>query len=259
MFLLSLESQLEARVLMMSTNNILSPANGKPIIVPSQDMILGLYYLSLVSHEGLGEKMCFSTIDELKIALDQKVVSLHSKIKCRYETLDENFQNRTITVETTPGRMLVSEILPKHPKVSFELINKILTKKEISNAIDVVYRHCGQKKTVIFADKLMEIGFREACKAGISFGKDDLLIPQSKTDLLLETEKKVKLYEKQYSEGLITRGEKYNKVVDAWAKCSDLVAEEMTKIMVPQSTDKVEDFNSVYMMADSGAEVLLLN
>ena len=162
---LSLESQLEARVLMMSTNNILSPANGKPIIVPSQDMILGLYYLSLVSHKGLGEKMCFASIAELRIALDQKVVSLHSKIKCRYQTLDDNFQAKLITVETTPGRMLISEILPKHPKVGFDLINKVLTKKEISNAIDVVYRHCGQKKTVIFADKLMEIGFGEACKA----------------------------------------------------------------------------------------------
>ena len=110
----------------------------------------------------------------------KKIVSLHSKIKCRYQTLDENFQPKTITVETTPGRMLISEILPKHPKVSFDLINKVLTKKEISNAIDFVYRHCGQKKTVIFADKLMEIGFREACKAGISFGKDDLLIPKTK-------------------------------------------------------------------------------
>ncbi len=250
---LSLESQLEARVLMMSTNNILSPANGKPIIVPSQDMILGLYYLSLVSHKGKGDKMIFSSIEELTIALDQGVVSLHTKIKCRYQTLDENFQPKTLTVDTTPGRMMISEILPKHPKVSFDLINKVLTKKEISNAIDVVYRHCGQKKTVIFADKLMEIGFREACKAGISFGKDDLLIPTNKSDLLLDTEKKVKLYEKQYSEGLITRGEKYNKVVDAWAKCSDRVAEEMTKIMVPQTTDNVDQFNSVYMMADSGA------
>ncbi len=250
---LSLESQLEARVLMMSTNNILSPANGKPIIVPSQDMILGLYYLSLVSHEGKGDSMIFSSIDELTMALDQGVVSLHTKIKCRYRTLDENFQPITLTVSTTPGRMMISEILPKHPKVSFDLINRVLTKKEISNTIDVVYRHCGQKKTVIFADKLMEIGFREACKAGISFGKDDLLIPSNKNDLLLETEKKVKLYEKQYSEGLITRGEKYNKVVDAWAKCSDRVAEEMTKIMVPQTTDNVDKFNSVFMMADSGA------
>jgi DNA-directed RNA polymerase subunit beta' len=250
---LSLEAQLEARVLMMSTNNILSPANGKPIIVPSQDMILGLYYLSLVSHKGKGEDMCFSSLDEMNMALDQGVISLHSKIKSRYHTVDENFEPITITVSTTPGRMLISEVLPKHPKVSFDIINKILTKKEISNAIDLVYRHCGQKKTVIFADKLMDIGFKEACKAGISFGKDDLLIPENKSELLLETEKKVKSYEKQYSEGLITRGEKYNKVVDAWAKCSDTVASEMTKIMVPKETDNVEDYNAVYMMADSGA------
>ena len=250
---LSLEAQLEARVLMMSTNNILSPANGKPIIVPSQDMILGLYYLSLISHKGKGEGMCFSSLDEMNMALDQGVLSLHSKIKSRYHTVDENFEPITVTVSTTPGRMLISEVLPKHPKVSFDIINKILTKKEISNAIDLVYRHCGQKKTVIFADKLMDIGFKEACKAGISFGKDDLLIPENKSELLLETEKKVKSYEKQYSEGLITRGEKYNKVVDAWAKCSDTVASEMTKIMVPKETDNVEDYNSVYMMADSGA------
>ena len=168
---LSLEAQLEARVLMMSTNNILSPANGKPIIVPSQDMILGLYYLSLISHKGKGEDMCFSSLEELNMALDQGVVSLHSKIKSRYHTVDENFEPKTLTVSTTPGRMLISEVLPKHPKVSFDIINKILTKKEISNAIDIVYRHCGQKKTVIFADKLMEIGFKEACKAGISFWK----------------------------------------------------------------------------------------
>ena len=250
---LSLESQLEARVLMMSTNNILSPANGKPIIVPSQDMILGLYYLSLMSPGGLGEGMIFSSMEELLIAIDQKNVSLHSKIKCRYETVNENFEPITQTVLTTPGRMLISEILPKHPKVSFDIINKVLTKKEISNAIDLVYRHCGQKKTVIFADKLMEIGFREACKAGISFGKDDLLIPSEKTNLLDDTENKVKSYEKQYSEGLITKGEKYNKVVDAWAKCSDSVADEMMKILVPKESDKVENFNSVYMMADSGA------
>ena len=197
--------------------------------------------------------MSFSSLEELTMALDQNVVSLHSKIKCRYLTVDENFEDKVVTVETTPGRMLISEILPKHPKVSFDIINKVLTKKEISNAIDIVYRHCGQKKTVIFADKLMQIGFKEACKAGISFGKDDLLIPSKKTALLDETETKVKSYEKQYSEGLITRGEKYNKVVDAWAKCSDTVADEMTKIMVPKETDKVEDFNAVYMMADSGA------
>ena len=250
---LSLEAQLEARVLMMSTNNILSPANGKPIIVPSQDMILGLYYLSLISPGDKGDGMIFSSLDELILAIDEKIVTLHSSIKCRYKTLDENFQPIVQTVSTTPGRMLISEILPRHPKVSFNIINKVLTKKEISNAIDIVYRHCGQKKTVIFADKLMELGFKEACKAGISFGKDDLLIPDNKTKLLDETESKVKSYEKQYAEGLITKGEKYNKVVDAWAKCSDSVADEMMKIMVPKEKDQVNAYNSVYMMADSGA------
>ena len=187
---LSLEAQLEARVLMMSTNNILSPANGKPIIVPSQDMILGLYYLSLVSPGDRGEGMMFASIDELILAIDQKIVSLHSQIKCRYQTLNENFQSITQTVSTTPGRMLISEILPRHPRVNFDIINKVLTKKEISNAIDIVYRHCGQKKTVIFADKLMDLGFKEACKAGISFGKDDLLIPKTKTSLLRKQSQK---------------------------------------------------------------------
>ena len=176
---LSLEAQLEARVLMMSTNNILSPANGKPIIVPSQDMILGLYYLSLISPGDKGEGMIFASLEELILAIDQKIVSLHSNIKCRYQTLNENFEPVTHTVSTTPGRMLISEVLPRHPRVGFEIINKVLTKKEISNAIDIVYRHCGQKKTVIFADKLMDLGFKEACKAGISFGKDDLLIPET--------------------------------------------------------------------------------
>ncbi len=250
---LSLEAQLEARVLMMSTNNILSPASGKPIIVPSQDMILGLYYLSVMTEGAVGEGMIFSNLGEIQIALDNKFVSLQTKIKARYQTLNENYEPITNIVETTPGRMLISEILPKHPKVGFEIINKLLTKKEISSAIDLVYRHCGQKKTVIFADKLMDLGFKEACKAGISFGKDDLLIPETKNKLLGQTEKQVKNYEKQYSEGLITKGEKYNKVVDAWAKCSDDVADQMMSIMVPKEKDSVSDINSVYMMADSGA------
>ena len=250
---LSLEAQLEARVLMMSTNNILSPANGKPIIVPSQDMILGLYYLSLMTEGAVGEGMRFANIGEIQIALENKFVTLQTKIKARFETVDDNYQPITVTVDTTPGRMLLSEILPKHPKVSFGIINKILTKKEISNAIDLVYRHCGQKKTVIFADKLMDLGFKEACKAGISFGKDDLVIPENKINLLDTTEKKVKNYEKQYSEGLITKGEKYNKVVDAWAKCSDDVADEMMKKILPKQADNISDINSVYMMADSGA------
>ena len=250
---LSLEAQLEARVLMMSTNNILSPASGKPIIVPSQDMILGLYYLSIISEGASGEGMIFSDLGEIQIALDSGHITLQTKIKSRFHSVDENYEPISEVVETTPGRMFLSEILPKHPKVKFDIINKLMTKKEISNTIDLVYRHCGQKKTVIFADKLMALGFQEACKAGISFGKDDLLIPETKNKLLNTTEKQVKNYEKQYSEGLITKGEKYNKVVDAWAKCSDDVAEAMMNKMLPQKNNKVNDINSVYMMADSGA------
>ena len=250
---LSLEAQLEARVLMMSTNNILSPASGKPIIVPSQDMILGLYYLSIISEGAKGEGMIFSDLGEIQIALDSGHITLQTKIKSRFYSVDENYEQISEVVETTPGRMFLSEILPKHPKVKFDIINKLMTKKEISNTIDLVYRHCGQKKTVIFADKLMALGFQEACKAGISFGKDDLLIPETKNNLLSTTEKQVKNYEKQYSEGLITKGEKYNKVVDAWAKCSDDVAEAMMNKMLPQKNNKVDDINSVFMMADSGA------
>ena len=250
---LSLEAQLEARVLMMSTNNILSPASGKPIIVPSQDMILGLYYLSIISEGAKGEGMIFSDLGEIQIALDSGHITLQTKIKARFFSVDENYEQISEVVETTPGRMFLSEVLPKHPKVKFDIINKLMTKKEISNTIDLVYRHCGQKKTVIFADKLMALGFQEACKAGISFGKDDLLIPETKNNLLSTTEKQVKNYEKQYSEGLITKGEKYNKVVDAWAKCSDDVAEAMMNKMLPQKNNKVDDINSVFMMADSGA------
>ena len=250
---LSLEAQLEARVLMMSTNNILSPASGKPIIVPSQDMILGLYYLSITSKGAKGEGMIFSDLGEIQIALDSGHITLQTKIKARFHSVDENYEPTSEIVDTTPGRMFLSEILPKHPKVKFDIINKLMTKKEISNTIDLVYRHCGQKKTVIFADKLMALGFQEACKAGISFGKDDLIIPETKNKLLNTTEKQVKNYEKQYSEGLITKGEKYNKVVDAWAKCSDDVAEAMMNKMLPQNNNKVNDINSVYMMADSGA------
>ena len=250
---LSLEAQLEARVLMMSTNNILSPANGKPIIVPSQDMILGLYYLSLESESAPGKGMLFSNVGEIQIALDNKIVTLQSKIIARYKTLNNNYESVDVTVETTPGRMKIGEILPKHPKINFGIINKTLTKKEISNAIDLVYRHCGQKQTVIFADKLMELGFQEACKAGISFGKDDLIIPENKKELLEQTSKQVKNYERQYSEGLITKGEKYNKVVDAWAKCTDDVADSMMNKLIPKESEGTNNVNSVYMMADSGA------
>jgi DNA-directed RNA polymerase subunit beta' len=375
---LSLEAQLEARVLMMSTNNILSPANGKPIIVPSQDIVLGLYHISIEREErpGMASKIndlvpprgdsrereqevlkglerviasglviayvhgekpsatagsrseipqtkllvgrilrgevtlhrivpvpgtreskpaeefvaalrrgdlrvfnlekpgegfvwkgiddlrkavdderavvyptpSFNTIGEIVQAVEAKALSLHAPIRVRYGEGDSKAAPR---VTTTPGRMLLSEILPRNPAIGFELINTLLTKKEISNVIDQVYRHCGQKETVIFCDHLMSLGFQQACKAGISFGKDDLIVPEEKRRLVTEAQEQVKQYEQQYQDGLITQGEKYNKVVDVWSRCTDRVAEEMLKkIREPQPGDPV---NSVWMMSDSGA------
>ncbi|HVH73283.1 MAG TPA: DNA-directed RNA polymerase subunit beta' [Stellaceae bacterium] len=248
---LSLEAQLEARVLMMSTNNILSPANGKPIIVPSQDIVLGLYHITMERQGEAGEGMSFTTIGEIEHALEAKAVSLHARIKARYHTVDVDGKAIVQRVETTPGRMLLSEILPRNPAIGFDLINRLLTKKEISNVIDQVYRHCGQKETVIFCDRLMSLGFQQACKAGISFGKDDLIIPPAKHDLVAEAQEQVKQYEQQYQDGLITKGEKYNKVVDVWSRCSDRVADEMLKII--RSAPAGEPINSVWMMSDSGA------
>ena len=186
---LSLESQLEARVLMMSTNNILSPANGKPIIVPTQDIVLGLYYLSLMLEGEPGEGMVFANLDEVQQALDAGVVSLHSKIWCRLPARRATApattaQPATWRVETTPGRMLLYEILPKNPAVSFDrLLNQLLTKREITQVVDEVYRHCGQKETVVFADRLMDLGFSYAARAGISFGKDDMVVPATKAQV----------------------------------------------------------------------------
>jgi DNA-directed RNA polymerase subunit beta' len=248
---LSLEAQLEARVLMMSTNNILSPANGKPIIVPSQDIVLGLYYLTLQQDGARGEGMGFVDVGEIQHALDSGSVSLHARVKARYESIDDDGNPRTEIVETTPGRMLLSEIMPRHPDVPFSLLNCLLTKKEVSNVIDMVYRHCGQKETVIFADRLMGMGFTFACKAGLSFGKDDLVVPDAKERLVHEAQDKVKEYEQQYLDGLITQGEKYNKVVDVWSHCTESVAAEMMGEMEHGPSDG--DVNSVYMMADSGA------
>ena len=248
---LSLEAQLEARVLMMSTNNILSPSNGKPIIVPSQDMILGLYYLSYGMEGVKGEGMVFANEAEVEHALHEKVVDLHAKVKCRMEVINDEGELVTQIVETTPGRMIIATVLPKNKNIPFSIINKLIRKKDVSDIIDVVYRHCGQKETVIFADRLMGIGFKHACMAGISFGKDDLIIPETKKNLIKETDKQVKDFEKQYQKGLITKGEKYNKVVDVWANCTDKVADEMMKII--STVEPGEQPNSVYMMAHSGA------
>ena len=248
---LSLEAQLEARVLMMSTNNILSPSSGKPIIVPSQDIILGLYYLSMISDSLKGEGMIFSSPTEVLMALDNSQVELQAKIKVRVNTYDNEGKNIVKIVETTPGRAKLSTLLPKHKSVDFNTINKLMTKKEVTNVIDYVYRHCGQKDTVIFCDQLMAMGFKHACTAGISFGISDLETPKAKAELMMQAEKQVKDFEQQYQDGLITQGEKYNKVVDVWSKCSDDVAAEMMKNI---STIKVgEPVNSVWMMAHSGA------
>ncbi len=252
---LSIEAQLEARVLMMSTNNILSPANGKPIIVPSQDIVLGLYYLSLETPEfraAPDEKApAFANIGEIEHALHARVVTLHSKIRARFDGVDANGQPQRQTVVTTPGRMLIAQILPRHPQVPFAVINKQLTKKNVSDVIDIVYRHCGQKECVIFADRLMGLGFGQACKAGLSFGKDDMIIPAEKGDLIRKTQAEVKEFEQQYQEGLITAGERYNKVVDAWSRCTDAVASAMMQEISKQEIGRPT--NSVWMMSHSGA------
>jgi DNA-directed RNA polymerase subunit beta' len=248
---LSLEAQLEARVLIMSTNNILSPANGNPIIVPTQDIILGLYYMSMETEGAPGEGMIFASVGEIQQALDVGAVTMHSKIKARFESIDADGKPTAETVETTPGRMLISEVLPRNAELGFDVINKVLTKREVSNLIDVVYRGCGQKDTVIFCDRLMSLGFGNAFHAGISFGKDDLVIPKAKVKLVSDTQERIEEYERQYLDGLITQGEKYNKVIDAWSQCTDLVSKEMMKGI--SSAKPGAPINSVYMMAHSGA------
>ncbi|MDH3239476.1 MAG: DNA-directed RNA polymerase subunit beta' [Alphaproteobacteria bacterium] len=248
---LSLEAQLEARVLIMSTNNILSPANGNPIIVPTQDIILGLYYMSMEAEGQPGEGMMFTGVGEIQQALDVGAVTMHSKIKARFRSIDADGNPTMETVDTTPGRMLISEVLPRNSELGFEVINKVLTKREVSNLIDVVYRGCGQKDTVIFCDRLMSLGFGNAFQAGISFGKDDLVIPKAKEKLVSDTQERIEEYERQYLDGLITQGEKYNKVIDAWSQCTDLVSKEMMKGI--SSAKPGAPINSVYMMAHSGA------
>jgi len=265
---LSLEAQLEARVLMMSTNNILSPANGKPIIVPTQDIVLGLYYLSQERANEPGEykedpktkaplQGFYGDMASIEHALFSGAVTLHARIKARYKTVDADGKPIVRRVDSTPGRMMIAEILPRNPKIPFELVNRLLRKQEISQLIDEVYRHCGQKDTVLFADAIMSLGFREACKAGISFGKDDMVVPDTKEKLIDETRHKVREFEQQYLDGLTTDKEKYNLVVDVWSKCTDQVAAEMMKEIsepkIDPETGRVMEMNSIYMMSHSGA------
>ncbi len=253
---LSLEAQLEARVLMMSTNNILHPANGAPVIVPSQDIILGLYYLSMMVEGEPGQGKIFGDFSEIEHALDSKTITYHTPIKFRWREIGPDQSVKTKIYNTTAGRVFIASVLPKHPKLSFDVVNKLMTKKEISHLIDLVYRHCYQKESVIFCDKIMALGFYHAFKAGISFGKDDMLVPENKWGIIEETNGLINNYEQQYNDGLITQGEKYNKVVDAWAKCSDRLAQEMmNRISETRKDDsgRVKPINSIYMMAHSGA------
>jgi DNA-directed RNA polymerase subunit beta' len=253
---LSLEAQLEARVLMMSTNNILHPANGSPIIVPSQDIVLGLYYLSIMREDGSKNPHLFGNMAEIEHALHAKAIDLHTKIKYRWDGLDEKGKPTRRWFDTTPGRVMLGNVLPKSPKISYEAVNKLMTKREISNTIDQVYRHCGQKETVIFCDRIMSLGFHNAFKAGISFGKDDMVVPASKWKIIEQTRTLAKEFEQQYNDGLITQGEKYNKVVDAWSKSTDHIADEMMREIsaVKKGPDGRDlQINSIYMMAHSGA------
>jgi DNA-directed RNA polymerase subunit beta' len=254
---LSLEAQLEARVLMMSTNNILHPANGSPIIVPSQDIVLGLYYLSIMREDPRQKHAkAFGEMAEIEHALHEKVIDLHTKIRYRWIGLDDKGKTVQRWFDTTPGRVMLGQVLPKSTKVPYDVVNKLMTKREISNMIDQVYRHCGQKETVIFCDRIMALGFHHAFKAGISFGKDDMVVPSTKWKIIEQTRTLAKEFEQQYNDGLITQGEKYNKVVDAWSKCTEQIADEMMRQI--SSVERIDggreaQVNSIYMMAHSGA------
>ncbi|MGA9027460.1 MAG: DNA-directed RNA polymerase subunit beta' [Steroidobacteraceae bacterium] len=260
---LSIEAQLEARALMMSSNNILSPANGDPIIVPSQDVVLGLYYMTRERVGAKGEGMAFSDVAEVHRAYESRNIGLQAKIKVRLseflrEAKGAPLVEKVRVVSTTVGRALLSEILPKG--LSFDAINQDMTKKTISATINACYRTVGLKETVVFADQLMYTGFHYATRAGVSIGVDDMVVPQQKTKILATAEHEVKEIQEQYASGLVTNGERYNKVVDIWSRTNDQVAKAM---MEKLGTDEVSDakgnkvrqksFNSIFMMADSGA------
>ena len=252
---LSIEAQIEARVLMMSTNNILSPAHGKPIIVPSQDIVLGIYYMTRERAFAKGEGMRFASAEEVRVAYDAGEVDLQAKISCRIDGE---------RVETTVGRVLLREIMPMdasgRSRIPFATINKVMNKKELANLIDQCYRLCGNKETVILADRLKDLGYAMATKAGISIAIGDMKIPSKKAELLERAMAEVREIETQYTDGLITDGERYNKVVDIWAQVTESIANEMMKeigtdvVKGPNGEErKIPSFNPIFMMADSGA------
>ena len=256
---LSLEAQVEARVLMLSSNNILSPSNGSPIIVPSQDIVLGIYYMSREKPNAKGEGMIFSDVEEVHRAYQEKIVDLQAKVRVRIKIKDDSSdESITKIVETTAGRSVLAELLPK--EIPFSYINKDLDKKAISELFDVSYRLAGLKATVVLADQIMYTGFRYSTRAGVSIGVNDMVIPTQKTKMVQNAEKEVKEIEKQYNSGLLTSGERYNKVVDIWSHTNDQVSQAMMKQLGTESTKissgksvEHKSFNSIYMMADSGA------
>ena len=259
---LSIEAQLEARALMMASNNILSPANGDPIIVPSQDVVLGLYYMTRSKVNGRGEGTRFSDVNEARRAYDNGVVELQAKVKVRVEIYEDTEDGlgeavRKV-VDTTVGRALLSDLLPEG--LSYDLVDQDMNKKAISNAINACYRKLGLKKTVVFADQLMYTGFRFATIAGISIGVNDMVVPEVKGEILSAAESEVKEIQDQYASGLVTEGERYNKVVDIWSRTNDQVAKAMMDKLGSETVEDAsgkeisqESFNSIYMMADSGA------
>jgi DNA-directed RNA polymerase subunit beta' len=244
----TLEAQVEARVLLMSTNNILSPAHGKPIIVPTQDMVLGIYYMTRERQDMKGEGAIFSSPAEVRIAYDHNEVNLHANIRVR---IDGEL------VETTVGRVLLKEILPD--EIPFSTINTVMNKQELANLIDYCYRMCGDKKTVILADRLKDLGYKYATQSGLSISIRDMVIPVKKGKLISDTEREIRDIERQYKEGLITDGERYNKVIDIWARVTEDIAAEMLEelkveeVKTREGNKKVQSFNPIYMMADSGS------
>lgn len=259
---LTLEAQLEARALMMSTNNILSPASGDPIIVPSQDVVLGLYWMTRDRINARGEGMVFADMNEVSRAYDTGAVDLQAKIKVRLTQSVYNDANELVEstemVETTVGRVLLFQIVPKG--LSFDLVNQSMVKKAISKVLDESYRRCGLKETVIFADQLMYRGFEYSTKSGCSIGVDDFEIPEAKAKIISDAEEEVKEIESQFASGLVTQGEKYNKVIDIWSRANDLVAKSMMEVISKETVinregkeEEQDSFNSVFIMADSGA------
>jgi DNA-directed RNA polymerase subunit beta' len=246
---LSIEAQAEARILMMSTNNILSPANGKPIIIPSQDIVLGIYYLTRAKDGVAGEGMTFADREEVRSALDAGVIALHAKIKVRLNG---------VIKETTAGRILLSEIIP--PAIPFDTVNNVMNKKELANLIDYCYRTCGDKVTVLLADRLKDLGFKYATVSGLSIAIHNMVIPPNKKEIVARADKDVVKIQKQYMEGLITDGERYNKVIDIWAQATERIAAEMLAGISAEDTGpsvsgkkRADSFNPIFMMADSGA------